>query len=531
MVMSAGSGHECMPGYSRHSATTDEYAAAAHALHGAVPPTHPWSGVPLGMVACVPPAPRLNAALPRLEHPYMHFAPGYNPWYPPLAAMPLPSQGPYGAQGIYAPAPWGGAMPSQPFGAPPPGWYYGPWAAPTSYAVYDAPHTNSGVPGMGVPPNSLFAPPMEHAADPEFAPLDLAPPPDERSKAALEHKPAVLFEDSAVSLASFGAEAVWRLSATLLELGTSAENRSSDPEPRTHLAAPRPKSPSELAGSDSALSPMSPMSLCESELFASRIAASSDSSLPSTPSSGPTSPMPTSEDVSDRMRTSLDSLRLEEKEARPTALHRLVRAMGTAPGAFPSLDACVAVHAPESSARRGSNGHHRPRTPLKHSGAFQGEVSPAFRHFTHQVLVQIQLSPAALFLALYYIQMLPDAITGAGSTCNDAETALVLLAQPTSTAPFKLLTLGLMMANKFLDDNTFLNKTWHEVTGIPLQELSQMELYFLCRTQFRLSLSDPAWIAHLRTIREQGLGFSDGLDDSGTSIKELVRRAVDPMLC
>ena len=132
--------------------------------------------------------------------------------------------------------------------------------------------------------------------------------------------------------------------------------------------------------------------------------------------------------------------------------------------------------------------------------ALLGEVSPAFRHFTHQVLAQTLVSPTTLLLALHYVHMLqgtmwPD--DGSGDTAA----GLSLLAQPVSTTPFKLLTLGLMMANKFLEDHTFLNKTWHEVTGIPLDELNRMETFFLCRTQFHLAVSDSAWRQHLQAVR------------------------------
>ena len=120
-----------------------------------------------------------------------------------------------------------------------------------------------------------------------------------------------------------------------------------------------------------------------------------------------------------------------------------------------------------------------------------------------------------LLLALHYIHMLqgtmwPD--DGSG----DTHAGLSLLAQPISTTPFKLLTLGLMMANKFLDDHTFLNKTWHEITGIPLDELNRMESFFLCRTQFHLAVSDSAWRQHLQAVRADMYAYEKqaGQEDS-----------------
>ncbi|WFD31960.1 hypothetical protein MSPP1_003002 [Malassezia sp. CBS 17886] len=162
---------------------------------------------------------------------------------------------------------------------------------------------------------------------------------------------------------------------------------------------------------------------------------------------------------------------------------------------FPSLAQCPPTHAPRGR-RRSSGTARRPRTPVNREQPLQGDVNPAFRHFTRQVLAQTLLSPAALFLALYYVRQLRAIVAEErGETRGD--TALALLAEPPSTAPFKLLTLGLMMANKFLDDNTFLNKTWYEVTGIPLAELNRMESYFLCRIQFKLMVPLDAWSSHL----------------------------------
>ena len=195
-------------------------------------------------------------------------------------------------------------------------------------------------------------------------------------------------------------------------------------------------------------------------------------------------------------------------DERSADLHRLVRAMGhMQQRPFPSLDQCtgrtglpmsksvtVALTPTTTPSRRA-------RISMKREhAALLGEVNPAFRHFTHQVLTQTLVSPMTLLLALHYIHMLqgtmwPD--DGSG----DTHAGLSLLAQPISTTPFKLLTLGLMMANKFLDDHTFLNKTWHEITGIPLDELNRMESFFLCRTQFHLAVSDSAWRQHLQAVR------------------------------
>lgn len=170
--------------------------------------------------------------------------------------------------------------------------------------------------------------------------------------------------------------------------------------------------------------------------------------------------------------------------ATPSSMHGLP---------FPSLSECAMAHAPAAAPAR------RPRSAAaREHSALVGDVSPAFRHFAHQVLAQTLVPPATLLLALHYVQVLEGLCAGAR---DDAAEAVALLAQPPSTTPFKVLILALMMANKFMDDNTFLNKTWHEVTGIPLVELNRMESFFLCKTQFQLCVSDAQWFGHLDTLR------------------------------
>ncbi|SPO27904.1 uncharacterized protein UTRI_05047 [Ustilago trichophora] len=131
--------------------------------------------------------------------------------------------------------------------------------------------------------------------------------------------------------------------------------------------------------------------------------------------------------------------------------------------------------------------------------SYANEPSPAFRRFVHQVLAQTLLSPTAFLLGilnslrLLIMAQLPD-----GSI---DPVVLELFAQPTSAAPFKLFTLGMMIANKHLDDNTFLNKTWNEVTGIPLAELNQTEAWFLKKCNYEVTVPDETWIGFLNRLQ------------------------------
>ncbi|KAI9323635.1 hypothetical protein BX666DRAFT_1888783 [Dichotomocladium elegans] len=98
-------------------------------------------------------------------------------------------------------------------------------------------------------------------------------------------------------------------------------------------------------------------------------------------------------------------------------------------------------------------------------------TSNAFKKFSRQILHATQLSESVVMLSLKYIAMLlqknPNIQGAEGSE-------------------YRLFTVALMLANKFLDDNTFTNKTWSEVSGMKVTDLNIMELEFLDVLTFRL---------------------------------------------
>lgn len=58
---------------------------------------------------------------------------------------------------------------------------------------------------------------------------------------------------------------------------------------------------------------------------------------------------------------------------------------------------------------------------------------------------------------------------------------------------YRLLTVALMLGNKFLDDNTYTNKTWAEVSGISVTEVHIMEVEFLSNMKYNLYCSAAEW--------------------------------------
>lgn len=414
-----------------------------------------------------PPAPKPQAARTYCPPQFILQAYPYDAWYG-SAPMMMPPPPPMPS--------WPPQPPAMPrvdawgmYRAPVPAWPQ-PYAVPPQLSAYAGPAHPVHVP----PPPAPLVTPVCPEQEPEA--YDVV-----QSEVA---RPPVPLEKTAVVLSHFGAEAVWRTSAELVGLRRSAT-----------------RSGARLSLHRETRS-LSPESLPTDDCLSASSYSSHSMVEPVTPPN--ITPTLSEEAVSEPPLVSLPP----SHDERSADLHRLVRAMGhMQQRPFPSLDQCTGrTGLPMSKSvtvalTPATTPSRRARISMKREhAALLGEVNPAFRHFTHQVLTQTLVSPMTLLLALHYIHMLqgtmwPD--DGSG----DTHAGLSLLAQPISTTPFKLLTLGLMMANKFLDDHTFLNKTWHEITGIPLDELNRMESFFLCRTQFHLAVSDSAWRQHLQAVR------------------------------
>ncbi|KAF3930652.1 hypothetical protein ABW19_dt0206646 [Dactylella cylindrospora] len=104
--------------------------------------------------------------------------------------------------------------------------------------------------------------------------------------------------------------------------------------------------------------------------------------------------------------------------------------------------------------------------------------SMSFRKWVATILSTTQVSQNVILLALLFIYRLkklnPTVKGKAGSE-------------------YRLLTVALMLGNKFLDDNTYTNKTWAEVSGITVGEIHVMEVEFLSNMRYSLFTSKSEW--------------------------------------
>jgi len=97
---------------------------------------------------------------------------------------------------------------------------------------------------------------------------------------------------------------------------------------------------------------------------------------------------------------------------------------------------------------------------------------PSFRKWVHAVLSATRLPSATILLSLHYLserfRLHPTSIpTGENQV-------------------YRLLAVSLILGSKFLDDNTFVNKSWSDVTSIRVKELNALEMKWLSLIRYHL---------------------------------------------
>lgn len=90
-------------------------------------------------------------------------------------------------------------------------------------------------------------------------------------------------------------------------------------------------------------------------------------------------------------------------------------------------------------------------------------VTAAFRKFVSQILTSTRLPSTTILLGMNYLTKRVNILRQTGSF------------KVTEGQVWRMLTVSLLLGSKFLDDNTFQNRSWSEVSGIAVQELNVME--------------------------------------------------------
>ncbi len=88
----------------------------------------------------------------------------------------------------------------------------------------------------------------------------------------------------------------------------------------------------------------------------------------------------------------------------------------------------------------------------------------AFRKFISQILSSTRLPSTTILLGMNYLAKRINMMN------------LMPQRKPmTDGQIWRQLTVALLLGSKFLDDNTFQNRSWSEVSGIPVREINTLE--------------------------------------------------------
>lgn len=123
-------------------------------------------------------------------------------------------------------------------------------------------------------------------------------------------------------------------------------------------------------------------------------------------------------------------------------------------------------------------------------------VSPQFRKYVLQILSSTRLPSSTILLGLFYLATRMRTLSSASVyTTGNGQVS-------------RWLTVALLLGSKFLDDNTFQNKSWAEVSSIPVAELNSLEIDWLFALDWKIHnrIYDKhdglaSWIGHWETWR------------------------------
>ena len=115
----------------------------------------------------------------------------------------------------------------------------------------------------------------------------------------------------------------------------------------------------------------------------------------------------------------------------------------------------------------------------------ESPVRSDFRKYVSQILSSTRLPSSTILLGLHYLAERMTLLSNSGKYNHG------------SGQVYRMLTIGLVLGSKFLDDNTFQNRSWSEVSSIPVNELNRLEVEWL---------TDIKWNMHINP--EDPEGFS-----------------------
>ena len=201
-----------------------------------------------------------------------------------------------------------------------------------------------------------------------------------------------------------------------------------------------------------------------------------------------------------------------------------------------------------------------------HSG-FDKRYSPtppsSLARNIHSLFMSTLLQPSAIFLALHYIVKLPVSFGLTGYEDKNVnefrcelfkENYALLEREAEAYIPFRLVLLGCMLANKWLDDHTFSNKTWcalfplssttssltlqkhrHSISNVPIKSLNKLEALALSVFRYDLTIKAEDWAHWLNTLMEYHVSlsspaFPQPISRPSASPHTIIRRSLETLI-
>lgn len=119
--------------------------------------------------------------------------------------------------------------------------------------------------------------------------------------------------------------------------------------------------------------------------------------------------------------------------------------------------------------------------------------------FVQDIVHRMGISTTAIIAAFWFLQGL-GFHEGDGTRGRALRRALKLAAHQENDAVLKrVCMLGLLLSGKWLDDNSFLNKSWNEVTHIRIKEIHQYEVLALNDYHWSLFFPRDLWMTYIET--------------------------------
>ncbi|KAF2453316.1 hypothetical protein BDY21DRAFT_128787 [Lineolata rhizophorae] len=126
-------------------------------------------------------------------------------------------------------------------------------------------------------------------------------------------------------------------------------------------------------------------------------------------------------------------------------------------------------------------------------------IPPQYTRWVHQVLSATRLPSATILQSLSYLSIRMTMLSAAGHY------------RPATEQIYNMLTIALVLGSKFLDDNTFINRSWSEVSHISVAELNRMEMEWLVAMDFNLHRNPSetqgfcSWLAHWKEFEARAI--------------------------